>query len=157
MRRLLDNHGADISHPNLDRLVEESRQVEVYREPLLKRADLPPALARRMFVWVSAALRQYILDTYSLAPVLVEDAVFAAADRVLAKGLPTQEPRGDLPFPVRVLIETLADGHVFQFVAMMRQLTGLREFLLLRVLAEKSGEGLAVILCALGVEQAAFW
>jgi len=156
VRRLLENHGAVISNPNLDRLVEESRRVEIYREPLLKRPDLPPALARRMFVWVSAALRQYILDTFSLSPVLVEDAVYAAAGRVLAEGESAHERRGDLPFPVRVLIETLADGHVFQFVAMLRQLTGLREVLLLRILAEKSGEGLAVVLCAMGVDQAAY-
>ena len=68
---LLQNPNARISNATMEYLVEASRRVDTFQEPILRRHDLDPALARRMFMWVSAALRQYILDKrlIPLAPV----------------------------------------------------------------------------------------
>ncbi len=55
---LLHNHGAEISNQTMTTLVDASKGIETYRGPLLDRSDLSPHLARRMYWWVSAALRE---------------------------------------------------------------------------------------------------
>jgi len=58
---LLRNPNATISPQTLEHLVECSRERESYQALLLKRDELSPALAKRMYWWVSAALRTDIL------------------------------------------------------------------------------------------------
>ena len=63
---LLNNHGAKVSRHVMDYLVSESKRVDAYQNPLVRRPDLPPELAERMSWWVSAALREYISERFSL-------------------------------------------------------------------------------------------
>ena len=37
----------------MEYLVEQSKRVDTYQNPLLKRPDLEPDLAKRMYLWVS--------------------------------------------------------------------------------------------------------
>ena len=63
---LLENTGAKISAPAMERLVEESRAVTSYQDPLLHRSEFGEELAKRMFVWVSAALRGHIISRFQI-------------------------------------------------------------------------------------------
>ena len=63
---LIRNKDAVLSRQAIDYLVEESRRIDRFQEPLLRRQDLPPALAMRMFWWVSAALRRHILTEQTM-------------------------------------------------------------------------------------------
>jgi len=61
---LLKNENARISKAAMDYLVEQSKRVDTFQEPVLRRTDLPEALAKKMFMWVSAALRHHIVERY---------------------------------------------------------------------------------------------
>ncbi len=63
---LLKNTNAKISANTMEYLVEHSRWVDSFQEPIVHRDDLPPALAQRMFLWVSAALREHIVASFKL-------------------------------------------------------------------------------------------
>ena len=70
----------------MEYLVEQSRRVDSFHEPILNRGDLDPSLTQRMFMWVSAALRQYILDTYEMEPDRVDDLLETAALEAIGSG-----------------------------------------------------------------------
>ncbi|MFT6583400.1 MAG: hypothetical protein ACJAU6_003854, partial [Alphaproteobacteria bacterium] len=80
---LLRNNGA-IFHPvTMSRLVDESQNKEAYREPLVNRRDLDPVLARRMYWWVSAALRSHILENFKVDSATLDDAMEAAVHDIV--------------------------------------------------------------------------
>ena len=55
-----------------------------------------------------------------------------------------------------LLLKTLQDGEVTLFIAMLRQMTGLRTVLVNRIVFEPGGEGLAIVCRALGLEKETF-
>ncbi|MDF2365981.1 DUF2336 domain-containing protein, partial [Sneathiella sp.] len=57
---LIENGDAKISRNSMEYLVEESRRIDRFQEPLIARHDIPSDLAHKMFWWVSAALRRHI-------------------------------------------------------------------------------------------------
>jgi len=61
IERLLNNNGASITQDTMAYLVEQSQRVDAFRNPLVRRHDLPDQLAQRMYWWVSAAMRVEIL------------------------------------------------------------------------------------------------
>jgi uncharacterized protein (DUF2336 family) len=84
IRELLKNQGACLSRATLAYLVEESKRMDSFQEPILHRRDLEPDLAKRMFLWVSAALRQHILTHFELDPETIDDLLEEAAQLDLA-------------------------------------------------------------------------
>ena len=152
---LLKNSGANISLATMEYLVEESKRVDAFQEPILCREDLDPVLAKRMYLWVSAALRQYILDNFQLDKKILDDllersaraqgdaAEAASAPGTKTDGLAAEVEKEGLGL-VSMMIRALKDGEVFLFEAMFRRLTGLRNNLIKRILFEPGGEGLAI-------------
>ena len=65
---LLENGDAALSNSLMEYLVAESKRVDTFQNPLVNRRDLPPDLARKMYWWVSAAVRQHIVDNFSVDP-----------------------------------------------------------------------------------------
>lgn len=153
---LLKNSGAEISLATMEFLVEESKRVDSFQEPILHRDDLDSELAKRMYMWVSAALRQFILGNFELDKTVLDD--------LLEKSVPDQpkEPKtksDELAKEVEneglgltnMMIRALKDGEIFLFEAMFRRLTGLRNTLVKRIMFEPGGEGLAIACKATGV------
>jgi len=150
---LLKNAGAEISLSTMEYLVEESKRVDAFQEPILRREDLDPALAKRMYLWVSAALRQHILDNYPLDQQALDDLLERTARRQGAapdsgdggktEALAAEVEKGGLGL-AKTMIRALKDGEIFLFEAMFRRLTGLRNTLIKRILFEPGGEGLAI-------------
>ena len=62
IRTLLENSGARISQATMEYLVEEFSRVNTFQEPIVRRHDLEPELAKRMLMWVSVALRKHIVE-----------------------------------------------------------------------------------------------
>lgn len=160
--KLLSNKAASISDTTMEYLVDQSQRVARYQEPILQRDDLDPSLAQRMFIWVSAALRQHILDKYQINETIIDDILertaleqftqiamqsrnrsksAALADALAAEGEATPE----------MMAMALECGEVALFVSMLQRTTGLRETLLSRFMTEATGEGLAVVARALGM------
>jgi len=168
VKTLLENPDARLSEATMGYLVEQSRRVDSFQEPLVCRQDLPVALAKKLYFWVSAALRQHILENFDIdVPTLDEAAEGAArdaaalvppngaseADRsaILARRL--AESRQVSP---RLLVQTLRQGEIPLFEALLSEMSGLRLRLVRRLLFEPGGEGLAVCCRGLDIDKPTF-
>jgi uncharacterized protein (DUF2336 family) len=166
IKRLLENHGAEISQATLAYLVDQSATVDEFQEPLLRRNDLNSDLAKRMYVHVSAALRDFILAHFNvdrteldatLAEVTTEalekataenhvDAAQALADKLAQR----QELTHDL------VVQTLRRGEVPLFEAMMSQLTTLPQELACRLMYEEEADGFVIAARVSGFDRSTF-
>lgn len=158
---LLKNSGAAIAHDTMAYLVEQSQRVDSFRNPLVRRHDLPERLAQRMYWWVSAAMRVEILAKHSLDADQLDDAMeesVGAAVRadqntpdsaVATKRLVTQliARHG---CSADLLIQLLRNGEVALFEQVIEQGAKLRKNLVQRLIYEPGGEGLAILCQAFG-------
>ncbi|MEZ5831040.1 MAG: DUF2336 domain-containing protein [Dongiaceae bacterium] len=166
IKRLLENHGAEISQATLAYLVDQSATVDEFQEPLLRRGDLGSDLAKRMYLHVSAGLRDFILAHFNvdraeldaaLAQVTTEalekatadnhvDAAQALADKLAQR----QELTHDL------VVQTLRRGEVPLFEAMMSQLTTLPQELVRRLMYEEEADGFVIAARVSGFDRSTF-
>jgi uncharacterized protein (DUF2336 family) len=166
IKRLLENHGADISQATLAYLVDQSVTVDEFQEPLLRRNDLGSDLAKRMYVHVSGGLRDFILAHFDvdraeldakLAEVTTEalekataenhvDAAQALADKLAQR----QELTHDL------VVQTLRRGEVPLFEAMMSQMTGISQELICRLMYEEEADGFVIAARVSGFDRSTF-
>ena len=162
---LLENHDARISGETMAYLVEQSQRVDNYQNPLLRRPELDPALARRMYWWVSAALRQHILDNFSIDPSDFDDALEASAGELAqaaaAQPLRKSEQLAASLSPIEtitpdLLVKVLRQGEIALFEAMLAKLTGIRPLLIRRLLFERGGETLAIACRAIDIKTPTF-
>jgi uncharacterized protein (DUF2336 family) len=161
---LLQNHGARISRETMAYLVEQSQRVDSYQNPLLRRPELDPNLARRMYWWVSAALRRHILDHFPVKASDFDDALEATAGE-LAQAAAEQPRRADElveslaqieTITPHLLVETLRHGEIALFEAMLAKLTGIKPLLIRRLLFERGGEALAIACRIIDIETPTF-
>lgn len=160
---LLRNPDAELSEATLAYLVEQSRRLNALQEPILHREDLPEELARKMLVWVSAALRGYIVDRFQVPGDSVDDLMSHA---VLADDAPVRPPsmasrladyldqRGKAT--PQFLIAVLREGEVRLFISVLAHMSELSESLVQRFLYEPGNEALAVVCRALDVPRSDF-
>ncbi|MDJ0949687.1 MAG: DUF2336 domain-containing protein [Alphaproteobacteria bacterium] len=161
---LLSNQGAKISPDTMSNLVTQSRRYKAYQEPLSHRRDLTPDLARKLCWWVSAAVRQHIVEHFDIDPEELDDTIEdTARDLIDAE---TAALRREQPRPKKqeaasddlaaTLLAPLDEGDVSKFLDTFVKLTGLRLALVRRLVFEPGGEGLAIACKAIGVDQASF-
>ncbi len=157
--KLLSNHEARISEATLAYVVEQSKVNDEFQEPLIRRKDLPRALAQQMYYWVSAAIRRSIIERFDIDEKEIDDLIEPTlAEQVadLAKAHPephhpsaAEELSRSLKAAGRLsanlMIQTLRRGEVALFEAMLAQVNELRLSLVQRVLYEEGGSGLAVL------------
>ena len=162
---LLKNSSARITTATLEYIVEESRRINAYQEPILRRNDLPPALAARMVMWVSAALRQYVLDNFPIDEDVLDDALESVSLEIIQTAPPPSgskskelakvlEEAGEIS--PQLLVNALRDGEMRLFVALFERHTRLSENLIMDILLEPAGEGLAIACKANGIGKAYF-
>lgn len=163
---LLRNENARISQATMAYLVDESRRVDVFREPLLRRSELDPDLAKRMFLWVSAALRNSILERFDFdadtIDRLLEEAVQENIDETLADDGPSGaanlaqalDEEGQLDS--ETLVRALASGEVNLFVAMFAEAADLRERLVRRILFAEDAQEFAIACRGVGFDCGTF-
>ena len=72
---LIENETAEISANTMEYLVNESKTNKAFQTPLLNRPDLGDKLAKRMYWWVSAALRQHIVTNYRIDPTTLDQNI----------------------------------------------------------------------------------
>lgn len=166
VRTLLENGGAQLSPVTLEYLVEQSQHVSAYQQPLLNRDDLGEDLAKRMVCWVSAALRQHILDHYEIDAENLDDSMGATiADLVedmrarkrVGNGYALAELLAHAnALSPRFLIALLREGEVALFEGLLAEMTGLRVTLIRRFLYEPGGEALAIACKAIHIDKADF-
>jgi uncharacterized protein (DUF2336 family) len=169
VKTLLENPDARISEATMGYLVEQSRRVDSFQEPLVRRQDLPVALAKKLYFWVSAALRQHILENFDIdVPTLDEATEGAARDAAAALIAPNGASEADRSAVLarrlaesrqvspRLLVQTLRQGEIPLFEALLSEMSGLRLRLVRRLLFEPGGEGLAVCCRGLDIDKPTF-
>lgn len=167
VRTLLSNQNAKISQSTMEYLVEESRRVDAFQEPILSRKDLDPKLVERMYLWVSAALRQCILEDWDLDPASVDALLEEATTGEVRTAGRSNGPNSkaeelvnnladDDDVTTDLLLKTLQDGEITLFVVMLKKMTGLRTVLVNRIVFEPGGEGLAIVCKSLEMDKEVF-
>ncbi len=170
IKTLLENPDALISEATMEYLAEESRRVDTYQEPLLKRNELKPELAERMYLWVSAALREHILEKFDIEPSALDDQLQGVAEAIA--GDPEQhraKPAEEQPATVlarrlvkqqevtpNFLVQVLRQGELRLFEALFGELSGLEAPRLQSVLYDSGGEGLAIACRAMAMPKPTF-
>jgi len=156
---LLANQEAKISESTLAYIVDQSKQIDEFQEPLVHRRDLPRELAVKMCYWVSAAIRQFVIEKFqvdanelddSIEPILRDQVATAEAEARAPDTLtPAEEAARAIKesgkLTARLMIQTLRRGEVPMFEAMFAQYGELRLSLVHRLLYEVGGNGIAVV------------
>lgn len=162
--QLLENQNAKISRKTMAYLVEQSRRVDSYQNPIIERRDLPPELAQRMYAWVSESLRTKVLTRFSLDREALDSALAASCDEAILEDHQSSDATGELveeiignqrPEPARVL-EFLRDGEIPLFEEAFGRLVGIDRGLVRRLIYEPGGEGLAVACRAESIQKSDF-
>lgn len=169
VKTLLENSSARISKGTMEYLVYQSKRVDTYQNPLLKRPDLPPDLAKRMYWWVSAALRQHIVENYEVDLTEIDETIETTVKDVFHKTREEEEEKGS-PIPVvlaerlaeseaitpKLLVQVLRKGEIPLFEALFANLTGLDVPLVRQILFEPGGEALAMACKAVEIDKSNF-
>jgi uncharacterized protein (DUF2336 family) len=164
---LIGNADAAMSRRALQYLVERSKRVDRFQRPLILRGDMPPALAHRMFWWVSAALRQHILTSYKVDDTLVEDFLRDSAENALERverqrGAQTAAEalvngladRGELTLDF--ILRALRNGEIQLFITALASRARLEIATARRIVLDAGGEPLAVLCRAVDMNQSQF-
>lgn len=168
IRTLLENAGARIGESTMERLAQQARTMQGLQKPLLSRRELKPELAKRMYWWVSAALRQHITDNFEVDADELDRLLEDTVREIIAESRQdTQTPEADRKAVVeqlarsgalsaKLLIQVLREGEIGLFEAMFAHMTDLEETLVKRILYEPGGKGLAVACKAVGIQKPDF-
>lgn len=154
---LLNNKTASLTPEALGYLVAESRRVERFRSPLLMRPDLPSALAYRMFWWVSAALRRYVLQNFDVPEETLDQAILSLAgggneDTFLRKAAHIVRGKNrNAGLGLHDLINYMREGRAALFIAAMAEILAISTDTARRLTLDPGGEGLALICRAAGI------
>jgi len=158
---LLRNETAAIAEATLAYLVERARTERTFHEPLVKRPELTAELAQKLYHWVSAALRQYILSNWAVPAATIDESLDAVLeDATILKDEDGVEVRadalaqamvGDRDRLRRLVISSMAVGDIRLVVSLISASLGLRKVLVRRVLVERTSESLAIVCRALGM------
>jgi len=168
IKTLLENDSADISGKAMEYLVEQSEKIDDIQVPLVNRTDLGPDLAKRMYWWVSAALRKHIVEHYRIDEAELDDKIQDTIhdilggpgeidDTPLRKSQELAEKlQNAKAITPQLLIQTLRQGEVVLFEDLLSQVTGLRTKLIRRFVFEPGGEGLAIACRAAEIDKPDF-
>ena len=162
---LLNNQDARISTDVLEHLAEESKRIDSFQKPLVRRPDLPAELAERMCYWVSAAVRNYIIETYDVDVDDLDDQMSAAVSDVLETNAERSgvaaERLVDRLFEggglsAEFALKSLNQGQISIFEFSFAKLVGIRPVLARRIIYEPGGEALGIACQAIGLERSIY-
>ena len=162
---LLENNNSKISDSTLNYLVEQSRRLDTFQEPLIHREDLKSEMVAKLYSWVSDALRQDIASKFDLPRELIDkylnvpektkpskegsqDGTISNATYVLIKQLKDK----DMVTP-EVMLRSLVQGEIPLFVGLFVEMTGLDVNFAQRIIFDGHGEEIAVSCRAIGVTE----
>lgn len=167
IRTLLQNHGAQISQSTMAYLVEQSRTIDEFQEPLLRRHDLEASLAKRMYVWVSAALRQFILENFHVDELDIDLAIGKTVDTIIEEAEAQSEEdtaaanlAGELARQDKVtaslLLQTLRQGEVALFEALLANMAHIKISSVRKLIYDEGAEGLVIVARAADIDRTSF-
>jgi uncharacterized protein (DUF2336 family) len=165
---VLKNQGANLASGTMIRLVEKAQKVRSIRDPLVVRREMNPELALRLFLLVSTALREYILQNFKFD----RAAVNQLCDQIMLDEIEhfTHDGtnKGDLSKRIATMIKSkgkitpemlvlaLREGEVNTFVTLFGRMTELKPHMTDRIMFDPTGKGLAISCKSLGAGKIAF-
>jgi len=165
IRTLLDNADAEISEATMAFLIDQSQRVDSFQEPLLRRHDLPPELARRMYWWVSAALREHMVRNFDIDPATLDDKLEAVVQARASEparigagagdGLANRLARTGV-VDAEMLERTLRQGQIALFEKLLARLSALPDARIRVAVLDPTGRMLAIICRAVDISQDKF-
>ncbi|HEX2580957.1 MAG TPA: DUF2336 domain-containing protein [Dongiaceae bacterium] len=166
MHTLLGNEGASISSQTASTLVEHSRSMPSLQEPLVRRRELTPDLAARMYIWVTKALRDYILDRCAVQSDVIEPILAQATTGEMAT-LPSTPEQTTAMRAARllaskgaingtVLLESLKQADIDLFEALFAEMAQLPLETVRFLLYEDNGQGLTIAAAASNLDRIDF-
>jgi uncharacterized protein (DUF2336 family) len=162
IKTLVENRGARISGETMERIVDRSESQPDLQDPLLRRNELSPPLAKKMYWWVSAALRKSIVDRFDIDSVeldksieravkdLMGEPISKAANADSSDGMINQLIAAGKVTP-QLMIQTLRQGEIALFEEMLAGLSDLSNKLVRRFVFEPGGEALAILCKSLNI------
>ncbi|WP_343561147.1 DUF2336 domain-containing protein [Kiloniella sp. b19] len=164
---LLNNDNAEIADKTLNYLAEQSRRIDEFQEPLINRKDLPKGLAERMYWWVSAALRQNIIENFDLDIDVLDSKIQAGVHGLIHKArAETVEPpaaetlvermKNEKLLTNAMLLDALKDGEIELFESIFAELSGFDRKGVAKVLYETRSEGIAIVCLSMGIPKQVF-
>ena len=168
---LLRNPTARISEATTTYLAEQAKSLDRLQEPLIAREELGPELARRLYWYVSAALRQRILTNHAISEAELDDALEDVVAELAARGDHREQPLDhrngaawDLADRIAeargidagIVLKALRAGEMPLFEALFGRFTGLRPPRLHYAIYEGNGRMLAVIARAMDIARSDF-
>lgn len=174
-KSLLENEGARIGESAMETLVVRSAHETALQDALVRRADLPEALAMRMYSWVGDELRGQIETRFEEDATPLwdddDDAVSQAVHDALEAdifGRTAKDAQAELPAGVyrgastdyrphpRTLVRALKDGDVVRFEELFQDFTDMPRGSVARVLYDSGPEAVAIACKATGMERETF-
>ena len=163
IEKLLGNRDARISRATMEYVVEESKRIDRYQNPLLGRPDLSGELASRMYWWVSAALRTHILERFELDATTLDEAIARTVESAIDDDVQEHKAvelarrlNAAKAIDSRLLIKSLRKGEVSLFEALFAELVELPAQLVRRFIFEPGGESLAIASRAVDIDKGDF-
>ena len=167
IEELLKGGDAGLARRTNDYVVDQARRLDRFQQPLLRPAELPDPVLRRVFWWVSAALREHLVTAGGLVEAVAEDflkdatrtaldaALAAAAAESPAETLAARlDQSGELVGPF--LVNILRQGHVALFIAVLARRCSVGRQTATRILFDAGGESLAIACKALSLDRKEF-
>lgn len=164
---LLCNQSANFSQEVLAHLVEESERVDRYQRPLLHRHELSTPMVRKMYGWVSDALKQYILENFEIDRAELEGHIEAAVSDLTeeterrAKKISSSQALIDKlhaagQLTAGFLVKALRQGEVTLFELGIAKLTRVPPAMMKSMIYQQGSENLAVACKSLAMDKSLF-
>jgi hypothetical protein len=154
---LIRNPGAALSHDAFYRLAEFAAQHHALLAPLTTRADLPPPVAFELFWSVPTELRRFIFSRF-----LTDSETLNKILRITlaTHGSEGEQQPGEAKFPPREAIdkaiEAAADFRLDDAAQQLSEIASIGKDTALRILSDRDGEPITVLLKALGYPRTRF-
>jgi uncharacterized protein (DUF2336 family) len=169
MAELLAHKDKPIREAALSYLAEQSRRVDAYQDPLLRRRELAPATAQRFGYLVAAALRDHILDHFPVNPAQLDFALARISREMASKAhdglaLSGGPAAGHLAGVLADrsglrpahLLQALRCGQIPLFEAIFSEISTLPRARIQHLLYDGLGEGLAILARAMDLPKTDF-
>ncbi len=159
LNELMRDEDAVVAEQAMAILIGQSRRLDSFSEPVAARTELPAELEHRLVWRVAAALRHYMIGLHGADPAAADDAIVAAAERLLASydegdSLDSRSTRlvrrlQDSGRLTEAFIErALRDGSLSLFLAALAVRTGIGHAAAWEALSDPNGRGPVFLLKA---------
>lgn len=167
IQTLLENDGAKLSQQSMSDLVQKSRSMLDLQEPLLRRRELSFDLAAKMFIWVSQALREYIVTNFEIDAKVIDPVIARTVAQEFTQLTQSggDEHRSERTVSIlaesgqltgSLLLETLKQADIELFETLFAKMANISLKLAHHLIYDTNAQGITVAAKAMGLDRAEF-